>query len=295
VLIEDEGRILLVQRANEPYRDWWMLPAGFVEYGEDAAETAAREAMEETGLLVQVTGCLDLIHGAGDPRGASHLAVFSARCLGGTLTAGDDAAAARWFTASEIPDRIAFDAHRQALARWLGPSSRPRATALLRYASSGPASPVLVYVIIENPKGTADRIVYDPVAQSFVPSGEIFAEPLPIHYGWIPETWSAGDGRELDVVVVGEGSTSVGGAVVARPIGTLLRQDQDHKVLAVRADVPSAYADVTESAERPELREMVDGLFRPRAVLLGWASAAETRRLIVESQAAWIERFRPGC
>ena len=39
VLIEEKGRILLVRRAHEPQRGWWMLPAGYVEYGEDVRQT----------------------------------------------------------------------------------------------------------------------------------------------------------------------------------------------------------------------------------------------------------------
>ena len=33
VLIEQEGRVLLVRRANEPLRGLWTLPAGFLEIG----------------------------------------------------------------------------------------------------------------------------------------------------------------------------------------------------------------------------------------------------------------------
>jgi len=289
VLIEEDNRILLVRRAHDPYKDWWMLPAGFVEYGEDAAETAAREALEEAGLLVEIDGYAGIYFGAGDPRGASHLAVFKARRIGGTVTAGDDAAEARWFGRDEIPERIAFEAHRKALSRWLIEQPRgPREPALLLYAGSGPAPPVLVYVVIENPKGTVDRMVYDAAVHDFVPTGEIFGDPLPIHYGWIPRTISRGDGRELDVVVAGEGETAIGSVIAARPIGTLLREDGDDKVLAIRADLPSRYATVTEAAQVPELMEMVDGLFRPRAVLKGWANAAETRALIHETQVAWV-------
>ncbi len=293
VFIEEEGRVLLVQRANEPYKGWWMLPAGYVEYGEDAAETAVREAMEETGLVVEITGVRGIHFGAGDPRGASHLAVFNAHRHQGTPTAGDDAADARWFAPAEVPERIAFDAHRKTLGQWLkGQGTPPPGPALLDYAGAGPAPPLLVYVVIENPKGTVNRLVYDGVECRFVPTGEIFKTPLPIHYGWIPRTLSPGDDRELDVTVVGEGETAVGSVIAARPIGTLLREDQDHKVLAVRADLPSKYTTVTEASEAPELQEMVDGLFRPRARLKGWANAADTRRLILETQRSWIERYR---
>lgn len=295
VLIEDEGRILLVQRAHEPYRAWWMLPAGFVEYGEDASETAAREAVEETGLLVEITGLQGLYSGGGDPRGASHLAVFAARRLGGTLRAADDAAAARWFAAPEVPDNIAFEAQRQAIAEWIRSHDANRAApSLMLFAGTGPAPPIVVYAVIENPMGTVDRIVYDGATSSFVPSGEVFAAPLPIHYGWIPHTLSQGDNRELDVVVAGEGDTSVGSVIPVRPIGALLRGDGDHKVVAVRCDLPSIHATAADIAELPQLREMVEGLFRPRARLLGWASAADTRRLILDTQRAWIRSREPA-
>lgn len=293
VLIEEGGRILLVQRAHEPDSGWWMLPAGYVEYGEDAAETAAREALEETGLVVEIQRFRGIFFGAGDPRGAAHLAVFDARRVGGTLAAADDAAQVRWFSPQEIPLEIAFEPHRQAIHRWITSSdSTPPEPVLTLYAGAGPAPPILVYVIIENPKGTVDRILYDGKRREFLPTGEVFLAPLPAHYGWIPRTLCGGDDRELDVVVVGEGETAIGSAVTARPIGALLRADGDHKVLAVRADFPSAYGAVADAAERPELREMVEDLFRPRATLIGWASASETRRLVLDAQRAWIQHHR---
>lgn len=293
-LIEEGGRILLVQRAHEPYRGWWMLPAGFVEYGEDAAETAVREALEETGLRVAIEGFRGIFFGGGDPRGAAHLAVFDARKLAGTLAASDDAAEVRWFRPADIPLEIAFEAHREAVSRWLasqdGGETQPR---WMLYAGAGPAPPILVHVVIENPQGTVDRIVYDSVRHQFVPSGEVFPAPLPIHYGWIPCTLSGGDDQELDAVVAGEGEAAVGSVIPVRPIGALLLADFDHKVLTVRADLPSAYATVIDADDRPDLREMVEQLFRPRATLLGWASAREVRGLILDSQRAWIQRYRP--
>jgi len=149
-------------------------------------------------------------------------------------------------------------------------------------------------VVVENPKGTVDRITYDAALGDFAPTGEVFSAPLPIHYGFIPCTISDGDGKELDVVVVGEGETSVGSVISVRPIGTLLRTDLDHKVLALRVDLPSEYTGVTEVEQRPDLREMIEGLFRTRATLAGWASAQGTRRLILDCQRAWVELQRTG-
>jgi ADP-ribose pyrophosphatase YjhB (NUDIX family) len=42
-----EDRILLCQRAIEPRRGFWTLPAGFMENGETSVEGARRETMEE--------------------------------------------------------------------------------------------------------------------------------------------------------------------------------------------------------------------------------------------------------
>ena len=49
---DDAGRLLLVQRANEPGRGLWSVPGGRVEPGEDDAAALVREMWEETGLRV---------------------------------------------------------------------------------------------------------------------------------------------------------------------------------------------------------------------------------------------------
>lgn len=118
LLIVEAGKVLLVQRAHEPFLGQWMLPAGFVEYGEVAEETAVREAQEETGLDVQLAGLWGFYYGSDDPRNVAHLAVYQARTVGGSLAAGDDAMDARFFGPDELPAAIAFQAHRRSLADW---------------------------------------------------------------------------------------------------------------------------------------------------------------------------------
>ena len=115
VLIEKDGRVLLVRRANEPYRGLWTLPAGFVNGNEDPAEAAARECLEETGLSVQVTRVLDVIAGREHKRGADFIIVYQAEVVSGELMADDDADAAEWFARSELPP-LAFQATQKILA-----------------------------------------------------------------------------------------------------------------------------------------------------------------------------------
>ena len=124
LLIVESGKVLLVQRAHEPFLGQWMLPAGFVEYGEVAEESAVREAQEETGLDVELTGLWGFYFGSDDPRNVAHLAVYQARRVDGTLVAGDDAMDAAYFGPDELPDEIAFQTHRRSLADWRADPNR---------------------------------------------------------------------------------------------------------------------------------------------------------------------------
>jgi 8-oxo-dGTP diphosphatase len=98
-------------RKNPPYKGYWALPGGFVEYGETVESAAVRETKEETGLNVE----LDRIVGVysnpeRDPRGHIISICFLAQKTGGMLMADTDASDVRWIelnTISEID--IAFD------------------------------------------------------------------------------------------------------------------------------------------------------------------------------------------
>ena len=115
VLVEQDGRVLLVRRTNEPFRGLWTLPAGFVNGGEDPAEAAARECLEETGLTVHVTRVLEVIAGREHDRGADFIIVYHAEVVSGLLAADDDADAVEWFTRDALPP-LAFKATQRILA-----------------------------------------------------------------------------------------------------------------------------------------------------------------------------------
>ncbi len=103
ILVEQDGKVLLVRRSNEPFKGLWTLPAGFVDADEDPARAAERECLEETGLSVRVTGILDIRWGREHPRGADFVIFYRGQVTGGTLQPGDDAEEATWFERSDLP------------------------------------------------------------------------------------------------------------------------------------------------------------------------------------------------
>jgi ADP-ribose pyrophosphatase YjhB (NUDIX family)/ribosomal protein S18 acetylase RimI-like enzyme len=116
VIVESEGGVVLVQRKVPPHPGEWCFPAGFVEAGESTEQAAARECQEETGLEVAVDDLVGVYSFDHDPSGGIVI-FYTAHGVGGTLRAGDDAAAVHPFAVPEMP-RLCFRTHREALERW---------------------------------------------------------------------------------------------------------------------------------------------------------------------------------
>ncbi len=49
-IIEDNGKILLMKRNHDPFKDHWGLPGGHIDQGETAEQAVIREVKEETNL-----------------------------------------------------------------------------------------------------------------------------------------------------------------------------------------------------------------------------------------------------
>jgi len=121
VIVVDR-RVLLVKRKFRPRVGEWTLPAGFLEYFEAPEQCAVREVAEETGLFTRIEGLFGVYAGHDDPRFTALLVLYRMTVCSGKLTAGDDAEEARFFGANEIPDEIAFLAHKTALRDLFGDS-----------------------------------------------------------------------------------------------------------------------------------------------------------------------------
>ena len=102
VRIEQENRLLLVQRGIEPWYGKWYMPAGFVEVDEEPENAAIREAMEETGLTVKLDGLAGVYTYDDDPRGNGIVLMYDAEILGGTLQSTPETLQAGFFDANEI-------------------------------------------------------------------------------------------------------------------------------------------------------------------------------------------------
>lgn len=126
VLLQRDGTILLARRAHEPRMGAWGIPAGFMEYGEHPERTAVREALEETGLRVRLSGLFGVYAGRDDPRTRAVLILYHGRATGGRLQAGDDAIEVGWFPLDRLPRPIAFRAHREALRDLLRAARRAK-------------------------------------------------------------------------------------------------------------------------------------------------------------------------
>ena len=120
VIPERRGRILLLRRAIEPRIGFWTYPGGFMEIDESVEECAAREALEEVGLIVHTAGLVGVYSRPG-PHGPGIVSiVFRGRAREGRVQLGREALEARWFRPFDIPwDDLAYETTRWALRDWL--------------------------------------------------------------------------------------------------------------------------------------------------------------------------------
>lgn len=118
LVVRDDRALLLVRRAQEPWRGCWDIPGGHCDGPEHPAAAARREVFEEAGVDVRVTGFLGLWTSADHPQGRPSLtAYYHARPHGSTTLAPEatETLEAAWHPFDELPEDIAFPAHQRAV------------------------------------------------------------------------------------------------------------------------------------------------------------------------------------
>jgi 8-oxo-dGTP diphosphatase len=104
-------KVLLIQRALEPFKGAWALPGGFIKMDEDLETGARRELEEETGVTQLYLEQLGAYGAPGrDPRERVITVAWFAivNLFEHKVQPATDAVAADWFAVDKLP-QLAFD------------------------------------------------------------------------------------------------------------------------------------------------------------------------------------------
>ncbi len=112
---------------------------------------------------------------------------------------------------------------------------------LLKDVSVGKNVPDEINVIVENVKGSNNKIEYDKDECVFKLDRVLYSAVFwPFDYGFLPQTWHDDD-DPVDVVLLTSYPTMPGCVVKARPVGLILMEDEagiDDKIIAVPVKDP---------------------------------------------------------
>jgi 8-oxo-dGTP diphosphatase len=118
VIKDARGRLLLIKRGHAPGAGLWSLPGGRIEPGETDTEALVREIREETGLVIEAAQLIGTVQRPGQDGDVLDIRDYAATVTGGTLSAGDDAADARWVDATELRSLPVTEGLTETLASW---------------------------------------------------------------------------------------------------------------------------------------------------------------------------------
>ena len=110
-IFDDDFNFILIKRKNDPYKNYWALPGGFVEYGESVENAAVREAKEETNIDVELKELVNIYSEPNrDPRGHTITIAYIAKGNINNRKADSDAKEIGIFSFEKLSEiNIAFD------------------------------------------------------------------------------------------------------------------------------------------------------------------------------------------
>ena len=120
IILQKGSYILLIKRKNEPFKDYFALPGGFVNEGESVEAAVKREAMEEISLEIEPIDILGVYSNPErDPRRHILTIVFVGTIIKGMPNPRDDSSEIEWVRLDDIQKKnLAFD-HKQILSDYI--------------------------------------------------------------------------------------------------------------------------------------------------------------------------------
>ena len=123
------GDLLLLRRSDSGR---WTIPTGGLRKNETLTQCAVRECREETGLDIEITALVGVFsdpahviaYAGGEVRQPVNTC-FTARVIGGTLTASDEADEVAWVPSAQLDDYDIHPAILRRIAHGLQPGTIP--------------------------------------------------------------------------------------------------------------------------------------------------------------------------
>jgi inorganic pyrophosphatase len=148
----------------------------------------------------------------------------------------------------------------------------------LHHLSPGERAPDVVNVIVEIPRGSRNKVEYDPDLEAFRLDRVLYASVYyPGDYGFVPGTL-APDGDPLDVLVLVSEPTFPGCVLPARPLGVLEMRDDLSDLPGHLLEEVEYFFDIYKELEG---KETATG---------GWLDAGRARDIIARDMATYRER-----
>lgn len=104
----------MLQRAHEPFLNYWVLPGGFIDHDETAQEAIKRETREEAGTNIKIEGLVGIYRIDNDPRGV-HIDIIFYGKAASKIKLGKEDKNWQYFPTNNLPENIAYK-HREAIS-----------------------------------------------------------------------------------------------------------------------------------------------------------------------------------
>lgn len=114
-LITKEEKVLLIKRDIDPFKGFWVLPGGHVDYNEKVEQAIKREVKEEVGVSTEIKGLVGVYSDPErDPRYHSVSVAYKLKQKGGEISLNEEASAFDFFHIDNLPRKVGFD-HRKII------------------------------------------------------------------------------------------------------------------------------------------------------------------------------------